>query len=377
MQISFAKSEQSTLGIEWELALVDAGSLELSPRAPIVLDALGGAETGPYRTEFLSHMVELVTGVHRVVGEAVDDLRTSLSGLYRVVDPLGIEVLATGTHPFSRARDQEVVTNPRYTQVLERSRWWGQRLVICGTHVHVGVDRVEKVIPILNGLTNYLPLLLALSASSPFWEGEDTGYASQRTMLFQQLPSAGLPDRFQVWNDFERYVADLKRHGIVQDTNEVRWDVRPSPGWGTIENRVLDAVPTLSEIGCLAALTQCLVEHLSRRLDERHADVVLPPWLTRENKWRAARYGLDAQIIGPSKAQPVVGVRDAIIRLLEVLDPVAADLGCSAELRFAEQLCRGGSSYLRQLAVIGQGGNLHQVVRTVLAETRSGTPRFS
>lgn len=376
MQISFAKSEQSTLGIEWELALVDAGTLELSPRAPIVLAALGGAETGPYRAEFLSHMVELVTGVHRVVGEAVDDLRSSLSGLYRVVDPLGIELLATGTHPFSRARDQEVVANPRYTQVMERSRWWGQRLVICGTHVHVGVDRVEKVLPILNGLTNHLPLLLALSASSPFWEGEDTGYASQRTMLFQQLPSAGLPDRFQHWNDFERYVADLQHFGIVQEISEIRWDVRPSPGWGTIENRVLDGVPTLSEIGCLAALSQCLVEHLSRQLDDGHTEEVLPPWLIRENKWRAARYGLDAQIIGPAKAPRLVGVRDAITELLEVLDPVAADLGCSAELRFAEQLSRGGSSYLRQLAVTGEGGDLHQVVRTVLAETRSETLRL-
>jgi len=167
-------------------------------------------------------------------------------------------------------------------------------MVIFGVYVHVGVDSAGKVLPILNGLLRWFPRLQALSASSPFWSGADTGYASNRALMFQQLPTAGLPFQFDTWPQFEAYVGDMLATGVISEFKEIRWDIRPSPALGTVEIRICDGLPTLDEVAAIAALTQCLVVDLNRRLEAGQA---LPPWHVQENKWRAARYGLDAQVI--------------------------------------------------------------------------------
>jgi len=244
--------------------------------------------------------------------------------------------------------------------------------MIWGIHVHVGIEDRRKVIPLLGGLLPYYPHLQALSASSPFWAGLNTGYASNRTLLFQQLPTAGLPWQISDWADYENCVADLTKTGIIDDYSEVRWDIRPSPRWGTLEVRACDGLSTAEEIGSIAALVQCLVEHLSSRLDAGETLPTMQPWFVRENKWRGARYGLDAKIIldADGTQRPVV---DDVRELLETLAPTAERLSCEVELDNVNLILNHGASYQRQLRVAeAHNGNLQAVVSSLTKELRDG-----
>jgi len=193
----------------------------------------------------------------------------------------GLENFSAGTHPFARWYDQEISEGERYATLIERTQWWGRHMLLFGVHVHVGVDSVGKVLPILNGLLRWFPHLQALSASSPFWGGADTGYASNRALMFQQLPTAGLPFQFDTWPQFEAYVGDMLATGVISEFKEIRWDIRPSPALGTIEVRVCDGLPTLEEVAAIAALTHCLVVDLDRRLEAGEALPTLPPGMCR------------------------------------------------------------------------------------------------
>ncbi len=370
MQVEFAPSAQSSVGIEWELGLVDLDSGELTPAASRVLDACGGGEDEPIRKEYLQNMIELVSGVHRTAGEAVADVADRLAEVRDVTSTMGLGLVGSGTHPYSRAAEQLRFGGPRYDRVAERNGYWGRQMAICGTHVHVGVDHRDKALPITTGLARFYPYLLAVTCSSPFWEGEDTGYASQRTMIFQQLPTNGLPYPMSRWGEFEEFAQDLVESGMISMPGEIRWDVRPSPRFGTVENRTGDSVPTLAELGCVAALTQCFAEYISRTYAHDQTFESLPPWLVRENKWRAARYGLDADVITPNRRRREVPLREGLDQWLDRLAPVARDLGCEAELAFASELSTGGASYERQRAA----GTPAAALRLLLAETGQRTP---
>ncbi len=370
MLIDFAPSARSSVGIEWELALVDLVSGELTAAAPQLLDACDGGEDRPIRKEYLQEMIEIVSGVHSTVAEAVADVAGSLGVVREASDGLGVGLIGSGTHPFSRASDQPRFRGARYDVVAERNGWWGRQMAICGTHVHVGVEHPEKAIPITTGLARFYPYLLGLSCSSPYWEGEDTGYASQRTMLFQQLPTNGLPYPMTDWAEFEAYAEDLFDCGMISAPGEIRWDVRPAPRFGTVENRIADSVPTLAELGCLAALTQCFAEYVSRTYEHDRTYEALPPWLVRENKWRAARYGLDAHVITPDRARREVPLREGLAQWLERLEPVAHDLDCAEELRFAGELAERGASYVRQR----DAGSPESALRLLIAETGRPSP---
>ena len=370
MRVDFAPSKQSSVGIEWELGLVDLASGELSPAAESVLEACGGGETEPIRKEFLKNMIELVSGAHTTVGEAVADLSANLLIVQRVIGPMGIGLIGSGSHPFSKSDAQERFTGSRYDVVADLNQYWGRQMAICGTHVHVGVDHKDKALPITNGLARFYPYLLAVTCSSPYWEGADSGYASQRTMIFQQLPTNGLPYPMSRWSEFEEYAEELLDSHMISVAAEIRWDVRPSPKFGTVENRTGDSVPTLAEIGCLAALTQCFAEHISRGYARDHTYESLPPWLVRENKWRAARYGMDAEVITPNREKREVPLREGLLNWLERLTPIARDLGCETELHFAAELAERGASYVRQR----EAGGPEAALRLLLAETGAASP---
>ena len=284
--------------------------------------------------------------------------------------PRNLGIIGSGTHPFSRSAAQERFRGARYDIVAERTGYWGRQMAICGTHVHIGVDNREKALPLTYGLARFYPYLLAIACASPFWEGEDSGFASQRTMLFQQLPTNGLPYQMDTWAEFEAYADDLLECGMINVAAEIRWDVRPSPKFGTVENRTADSVPTLAELGCLAALTQCFAEHVSRTYEADQTFETLPPWLVRENKWRAARYGFDAEVITPNPARRQVPLREGLADWLERLAPIARDLGCEKELAFAGDLASGGASYERQRAA----GTPEAALRLLLAETGAASP---
>ena len=375
MEISFAHSERSTLGIEWEIALVEQSSGDLVNVAGDVLQSLRGAdgEDHPRITEeLLLNTVELVTAVHTRVSDAVDDLQEQLSEVRAITDPLDVELMCAGTHPFAQWFDQQITDKERYHKLIDRTQWWGRNMMIWGIHVHVGVESRDKVLPLLNGLLNYYPHLQALSASSPFWAGEKTGYASNRALMFQQLPTAGLPYQFDEWSQYESYVDDMKVTGIVDDHTEVRWDIRPSPQWGTLEMRACDGLSSPEEIGAVAAFIQCLVEHMSDRLDAGETLPTLQPWYVRENKWRAARYGLDAEIIVDAQGAEKL-VTDDVRELLVILAPIAERLDCVAELAQVNLILEHGASYQRQLRVVEEnGGSLKAVVASLTRELRHG-----
>jgi carboxylate-amine ligase len=380
MKIEFASSRQSTLGVEWELALVDAETGELASVANQVLRGVAARhpelneddEHPHIKQELLLNTVELVTGICTTVAEAKADLSSSLAAVRDVTDPMGVEVFCAGSHPFSPPQLQPVTDKERYAKLIDRTQWWGRQMVIYGVHVHVGLDSRDKVLPVLDGLVNYFPHFQALSASSPFWGGEDTGYASHRALMFQQLPTAGLPFQFASWEDYEAYVQDMFTTGVIDTLSEIRWDIRPVPALGTIEMRICDGLATLEDVGAIAALTQCLVDEFSTTLENGGTIPTMPPWHVQENKWRAARYGLDAIIILDADGNEQL-VTEHLRETLKRLEPVAAKLGCSAELADVEKIIERGAGYQRQRRVAAEhGGDLRAVVLDLVKQMREG-----
>ncbi|WP_371131288.1 glutamate--cysteine ligase [Microbacterium sp.] len=371
----FTDSPRSTVGLEWEIMLADPATGDLVGRAPELLAALED-ESAPERHtvtgELLTNTIEVTSGIGETVAHAIGDIANAITAVRAATDPAGIELLSAGSHPFAQWFDQQVTEKTRYHHLIERTQWWGRNMMIWGIHVHIGVEDRDKVFPIINTLTAYLPHLQSLAASSPFWAGERTGYASNRALVFQQLPTAGLPWALHSWTEFERYLDDMIRTGVMADATEVRWDIRPAPRWGTIEVRACDGLSTLSELASVAALVQVLVEHLSRMLDAGETLPTLPPWFHRENKWRAARYGLDARVIVDAEGTQRL-VREHLVETVSALAPIAVDLGCESEFAGISTILDGGASYERQLAVAdATGADLGAVVQHLIREFRSG-----
>ena len=365
-RIDFAGSPRPTVGVEWEFALVDAQTRDLSNEAATVIAEIG--ENRHVHKELLRNTVEIVSGICDSTGEAMADLRSTLLTARKVARERGMELFCAGTHPFAKWSAQKLTDAPRYAELIKRTQWWGRQMLIWGVHVHVGISSAHKVMPIISSLLNHYPHLLALSASSPYWGGQDTGYASNRAMMFQQLPTAGLPFQFQTWSQFEGFVHDQKKTGIIDHMNEIRWDIRPSPHFGTVEVRVFDGVSNLAELGALVALTHCLIVDLDRRLDAGAELPTMPPWHVQENKWRAARYGLDAVIILDADSNERL-VTDDLDELLNRLEPVAKSLRCTDELARVSDIYRVGASYQRQRRVAEDNdGDLRAVVDALIAE---------
>jgi carboxylate-amine ligase len=283
-------------------------------------------------------------------------------------------LMCSGTHPMTHWSTQDVSPDSRYRRLIGDMQWLARRLQIFGVHVHVGVRDKGKAIPIVNALTQYVPHFLALSASSPYWVGTDTGLASARSKVFENLPTAGLPYQLTGWEQFESYMETLIATHTIQSIREVWWDIRPHPNYGTVELRICDGLPTLDEVATVAALSQCLVERFDRELDRGYILPVPKGWVVKENKWRAARYGLDAEIVIDDKGT-VAPVRRALTDLVEDLMPTARRLDCEKELAGVERILAAGASYQRQRQVAAQhDGDLTAVVDSLLAEMRDGLP---
>jgi YbdK family carboxylate-amine ligase len=378
VDIPFTSSPRSSLGVEWELELVDLASRELTGAATDILAELApapGEEHPKAKHELLESCVEVITGVCGTVAEAVEDLRATVAEVSAAAAARGLGVMCSGTHPTTDWTTQQVSPSPRYAQLVEDMQWLARRLQIFGVHVHVGVRSPEKAIPIVNALTAYIPHFLALSASSPYWVGTDTGLASARCKVFEGLPTAGLPYQLSGWDDFERYMATLISAHTIHSVREVWWDVRPHPGFGTVELRICDGLPTLYEISWAAAMSQCLVDMLNGQLDRGYTLPVPKSWTIRENKWRAARYGIEAELIvaDDGRTEPL---RDLIAELVDDLTPTAERLECSEELVRAKRILDVGPSYARQRrAAEAAGGDLHAVVDSLLAEMRADAPQ--
>lgn len=375
MEIPFVPSAGSSLGIEWELQLVSPETRELTSGAREILEELSpGGEHPKAKHELLQSTIEILTGVCGTVGEATADLAATVEQLRPLAEARGLALMCAGTHPVTDWATQQISPNPRYAKLVEDMQWLGRRLQIFGVHVHVGVRSADKAVAITNALTAYVPHLLAISASSPYWKGSDTGLASARSKVFAGLPTAGLPFQLKDWAQFESYMETLIKTGTIGSIKEVWWDIRPHPTYGTVELRICDGLPTLREVGMVAALSHCLVDSFDRELDKGYTLPTPKGWVVRENKWRAARYGLDAGII-VGEDDRVVPVRAALAELVHELRPAAERLGCADELAAVNEVVEGGASYQRQRAVAAAADDdLTAVVDSLLAEFAAGRP---
>jgi glutamate---cysteine ligase / carboxylate-amine ligase len=371
MSIEWNSSAGPTLGVEWEVQLVDAQTRMLRQDAAAVLAALPGLlESGEHpkmRHELMQSTVEVVTGICGTVAEAKADLALSLKDLQRVAEPHGIVLASSGTHALSHWRDGKMAPSQRYAELVQELQWPSRRLQTMAVHVHVGLRDEHRAMPVVNALSVYLPHLLGLSASSPYWCGEDTGLASIRSIIFGNLPNAGPPLGLPDWRAFEDYMASQLRSGSIHTIKEVWWDVRPHPDFGTVEVRVADAVPTLHEVGMVAAMVQCLVHLFDSQLDRGYRLPSRSPWMVADNKWRATRHGLDAAIV-TSEAGATAPLRDEIYELVRELEPVAWRLGCAEELAVASEVLEYGASYERQRAVYSGDSDLTSVVDALITE---------
>ena len=375
VKIDFRVSERPTVGVEWEFALVDKTSRDLVNSAEQLFEVAQPRlqEGGRLHHELLKNTVELVTVICETIPEAMAELETMLDVVVPAADEVGVDLFGAGTHPFASWSRQQLTPGPRYEELINRTQWWGRQMLIWGVHVHVGMPERDRVMPVLSSLLNHYPHLQALSASSPVWAGTDTGYASNRALMFQQLPTAGLPFQFQTWAEYESFAHDQLKTGVIEDLSEIRWDVRPAAKLGTLENRVCDGVSNVRELAALAALMHCLVVDLDGRLAAGEQLPVMPPWHVQENKWRAARYGLDAIVILDADSNERLVTED-LDDLLERLTPVSRRLGCEDELRSVSDIVTGGASYQRQRAVAqSTGGDLVAVVDSVVRELRPST----
>lgn len=373
MRIDFRASPRPTLGVEWEFALVDRRTRDLRNEAAHLFARAKARMPDPERLhkELLRNTVEVVTGICDTVPDAMADLRRTLHAVVPAADELGLDLYGGGTHPFASWTSQQLTEGVRYEELINRTQWWGRQMLIWGVHVHVGMPERDRVMPVLSALLTYYPHLQALSASSPIWSGVDTGYASNRALMFQQLPTAGLPFQFTDWSEFEHFVSDQLTTGVIDELNEIRWDVRPAANLGTLETRVCDGVSTFDDLAPLVALIQCLVVDLDTRIAAGEQPAVLPPWHVQENKWRAARYGLDAIVILDARNEERL-VTDDLADLLVRLEPVADRLGCAAELDAVQGILARGASYQRQRRVAEEtGGDFIAVVDSVVRELRA------
>lgn len=370
----FNPSSGPTLGVEWELELVDPVTRELSSRAVEILQSItpeGKQEHPRAKYELLQSCIEVITGVCENVGEATSQLAETIAELRVAADEYGVELMCSGTHPMSDFRQQDVSPKERYQDLINTMQYLARRMAIFGVHVHVGVTDRNKVVPIVNALTQYIPHFLALSASSPFWIGEDTGLASYRSKIFESLPTAGLPYQLDSWEEFELYMETLIETKTISTIREVWWDIRPHPNFGTIELRICDGLPSLEEIGAVTALSQCLVTVLDREIDRGYQLPKPKQWLVRENKWRAARFGLDAEIV-VDNIRTLRPVREALLGLVEELMPTAKRLNCENELGSIETILDKGASYQRQRAAYAENGRMSDVVDLLVREMRHG-----
>lgn len=370
----FARSAGPTLGVEWEICLVDPETRDLVPRAAEVIDEVQARHPDIHlEREFLQNTIELVTPICANTGEAIQALNKDLTAIKEVADEKGLKLWASGGHPFSDFRTNPLSPKNTYEEIVNRTQYWGQHMLLWGIHCHVGISHEDKVWPIINAVMTKYPHLLAISASSPGWDGIDTSYASNRTMLYQQLPTAGMPYQFQSWDEWVSFMRDQQTSGVINHTGSMHFDVRPAAKWGTIEVRISDATSNLRELAAVVALTHCLIVHYDRML-ERGAELpTLQQWHVAENKWRGARYGMDALVI-TNRDTDEAWVKDELQLLIDELTPVAADLGCVDELHLVREIIQRGAGYERQRAIYARTGDWKDVVDATCAEMWELTP---
>ena len=373
MEQNYGEGRLYSLGVEEEFQIVGRESFELVSRIDEILLAFDDDEEheGRIKAELLQSVVEVATKVAHSVSEAIDDLARMRTRLRDVAAGSDSLIASSGTHPFSRYEHQDVTDRPRYQELIEAMRWVAERELIFGLHVHVGLDSPDKAIACANAARTFLPELLALSVNSPFWQGRPTGLASTRTKVFDAFPRSGLPPAFSSYEEFELLVGRAIKTNCFDDYTYIWWDLRPHPRLGTIEFRVCDAQTRMESVSGIVALTQSLVATLAAEWERGGQLRVEPITLVAENKWRAARYGLAAELIDleHDTERPAP---EAVRALVERCEPAATKLGCAGELAGVEALLAAGSGADEQLRTYEETESLLAVAQWVAEETVRG-----
>jgi carboxylate-amine ligase len=369
-RIYFNHSPKPTIGVEAELFTINKNSFDLCPGAPLILKEF--PESAHVKEELLECIIEVNTDICDNISEVRTDLTSRISEVQQIAEKQNMALISMGTHPFARWKDQTITQSGRYINFLERMQWPVRRLIISGLHVHIGVESGEKAIAITNGMTRYIPLLIGLSANSPYFGSELTGLASTRTKIFEGLPTAGLPPFLKNYSEFQKFMRTLQKANSIQSIREVWWDIRPHPGFGTVEIRVCDAVPSVDEMVNLAALIQCLVVGLSNFYDDGAQLPILDPWVIQENKWRATRYGIDADII-VDEGGSLQSLKGAILETIDKILPIAEDLGCRNELiQLGDIVDNNKAPYQRQILHYNKNNEYSDIISSTINELGKG-----
>ena len=367
--IPFTRNDKPTIGVELELALVDAESMALSSSIDPLMAQLPVESHQFFKPELMQCTVEIITDVCNNVGEAESDLRKKLLLAESAADQIGVGLWWGATHPFGLWREQQITETPRYLDLVNLLQEMARRLVTYGLHVHVGVDTGDKAVMICDRIMQYLPLLLSLSCSSPFWDNRNTGLHSHRSKIMEGLPTAGLPTLMRNWSEYVWLINHMVDTGFINTIREIWWDVRPHHNFGTVEVRVCDMPGNLDDAVALTALIQCLVTKLSDQIDEGTYQHDCHPMRVRQNKWRACRFGVNAQLVDSYNFE-VKSVSHMTRELIERLGPTAQELGCLEYLLRVQDIADGRSHPDKQRDILDATGDSAEIVRQLMRQSR-------
>jgi carboxylate-amine ligase len=360
-----------TIGIEEEYQIIDPETRELSSYIQEFLEQGRVVLQDQIKPEFMQSQVEVGSHICRNIKEA----RREIVRLRRTVCELaassGLHVAAASTHPFSAWSTQQITAGERYTKLETDMGEVARRLLIFGMHVHIGIDDKELMIDVMNQARYFMPHILALSTSSPFWQGRETGLKSYRSIIFEDLPRTGLPPTFSSWADYQNLVDILIKTHCIEDPTKIWWDIRPHPKFPTLEFRISDICTRVDEAVCIAALYLAIVAKLIKLRQNNQSWRYYRHHLITENKWRAVRYGIDGNLIDFGQEQEVP-LRFLAVELLELVDDVLDELDIRAEAEYVHAILENGTSADRQLMTYRQTGDLNAVVDQLVKETREG-----
>ena len=369
----FGAGDPYTLGVEEEYMLLDATTFDLVQHIDTVLAAVEGSELEDViRPELMQSVLEISTPVCQNIADVDHQLRKLRTAVTQIARDMDLRVGSAGTHPFSLFERQRITARDRYRALVDQMQYVARRELIFGMHIHVAIDDPEKAIKVMNGLLVHLPQFLGLSASSPFWRGEPTGLASTRQMVFAAFPRSGPPPRFRDYADYAEVVGQLERTGCIADYTHIWWDIRPHPRLGTIEVRICDAVTRVEDAVAITAYCQSLVKHYCELYDSGAETPTYHRILTSENKWLAARYGLEAPIMDLATGRRNrVPVSQLVRRTLRDIEPHARELGCERELEGIRDILSRGSSADGQLRIFNANRDIVEVVHAIADATEA------
>jgi len=364
--LKFNSCKNHSIGVELELQLIDQNTKELTGATSKILKELNGYPN--IKHELFESVIEINSNPCLTVDELRNDLKKHVQVLYDCASKFGIKLTMAGTHPTTNWAHQDIAPIPRYKQIVDKIQMPVKRMLVFGLHIHVGVQSGDEAIAINTTMMNYLPRILALSCSSPFWVQRDSGMESYRVKILETLPTTGLPFHLRSWEEYSELVYVLKKVGTIESIREIWWDVRPHPDFGTIEVRICDAMPLLDDIISIVAFTQSLIGHLAKRFRTGDELGHLPSFLIRENKWRAARYGIDAELITDSFGKTVPLQQD-MEKLVKEFMPTAKELQADKALENVLDIFKRGNSSKRQRKVFNNSnGNWYAIVDSLIEE---------